>query len=66
MRKPMSEKTAEMKRAIEDLFPGTMRRIEEKKCPICAQPIKGFKSELSRREYEISGMCQACQDEVFE
>lgn len=25
-----------------------------------------FKDGLSRREYEISGMCQACQDDIFE
>lgn len=25
-----------------------------------------FRDELSRREYEISGLCQSCQDAVFD
>lgn len=31
----------------------------------CGQPIDGFRDALSRREYQISGWCQACQDGVF-
>ena len=31
----------------------------------CGQPIAPFRDELSRREYTISGLCQACQDSVF-
>lgn len=31
----------------------------------CGQPVDGFADALSRREYEISGWCQACQDRVF-
>ena len=39
---------------------------KERVCVICHKPITGFKDELSRREYEISGMCQECQDKIFE
>ena len=34
-------------------------------CAVCAQPATEFTDELSRKEYTISGMCQACQDGVF-
>lgn len=36
-------------------------------CPTCMKPIRAedFRDSLSRKEYGISGMCQACQDEVF-
>lgn len=65
MKKPMSEKSPEVIRAIEDLFPGTTQAIAEHRCPLCKQPIGEFRNKLSEREYEISGMCQTCQDRVF-
>lgn len=34
-------------------------------CSICHKPIVGFRDNLSKKEYEISGMCQQCQDMVF-
>lgn len=27
--------------------------------------VPGLRDDLSRKEYTISGMCQACQDKVF-
>ena len=33
-------------------------------CMFCDKEVKGFKDELSKKEYEISGMCQLCQDKV--
>jgi hydrogenase maturation factor len=65
MKTPMSEKSPQMRKAIEDLFPGTANAISQRKCPICATPITSFRNALSLREYEISGMCQKCQDTVF-
>jgi hypothetical protein len=35
-------------------------------CPMCANPIGEFRDELSVKEFKISGMCQNCQDEVFD
>ena len=29
-------------------------------------PVTGFRNELSAREFRVSGLCQACQDDVFE
>lgn len=31
----------------------------------CRELVDGFNSELARREFAISGLCQSCQDEVF-
>lgn len=37
-------------------------------CSMCGKvtgDTQDFRDSLSRTEYEISGMCQSCQDEVF-
>lgn len=31
----------------------------------CGQPVGPFRDELSAREYQISGLCQKCQDSIF-
>lgn len=31
----------------------------------CGKPATEFRDELSRKEYRISGLCQACQDSIF-
>ena len=35
-------------------------------CTSCGKEVEGFKDRLSAREFEISGLCQDCQDKVFE
>lgn len=37
------------------------------KCVFCECTIDphSFRDELSAKEYKISGMCQACQDQIF-
>lgn len=47
------------------LFPQAITRVSEGSCATCNLPIRGLKSELSLREFCISGMCQNCQDGVF-
>jgi len=41
--------------------------IERGYCPFCKQKINstGFRDPLSAKEFEISGLCQKCQDETF-
>lgn len=36
-------------------------------CPFCNKPVnqEDFRDALSRREFEISGLCQKCQDKFF-
>ena len=35
-------------------------------CPMCGKEITEFKDALSEKEFGISGMCQNCQDSVFD
>jgi len=41
---------------------------EQGLCPFCGKRIdkNEFRDDLSRKEFKISGLCQKCQDEVFE
>jgi len=42
--------------------------VEAGFCPLCLEPVSkdDLTSELYIKEYNISGMCQKCQDKVFE
>jgi len=39
--------------------------IEADTCGGCGGPAKEFKDEKSAREFEISALCQPCQDDIF-
>jgi hypothetical protein len=65
MTKPMENKTEAMKEVIESFFPGTKASIEKGQCPMCKSTDHHFRDALSRKEWAISGLCQACQDTVF-
>jgi len=39
--------------------------ININQCSWCDKPDLNFRDALSKKEYEISAMCQTCQDEVF-
>jgi len=58
------------RRPADQLFPMRRGAITTNKCmpaPIgCGKEAKEFKDALSSREYRISGLCQTCQDSVFE
>lgn len=47
-------------------FKEELKLIEQEKCPICEGNIIEFKDELSKKEFKLSGMCQDCQDKIFE
>ena len=49
-------------------FSKEVKRVELGLCPICKDSIRAedFKDSLSFKEYNISGLCQKCQDSVFE
>jgi uncharacterized CHY-type Zn-finger protein len=42
--------------------------VELGRCPFCQVRInlEDFRDELSIKEYRISGLCQKCQDDIFE
>lgn len=43
----------------------TNKAIETKICPFCKNPVGDFRDEISKKEFEISGLCQSCQDDMF-
>lgn len=63
----MEKKSKEVISVLTKVFPKQMNRIDKGLCPICGNEVimEDFKNELSIREYNISGMCQVCQDQVF-
>ena len=67
MKKPMSEKSPEIRDFIEHVFPGTVAAIDANTCPLCkrAIEIKDFPTPLYVKEYQISGLCFMCQDSIF-
>jgi len=48
---------------------GKLSTIEQAKrdgvCNLCGEPILSFKDKKSKDEYDISAMCQNCQDILF-
>lgn len=61
-------KTEWQKRPVDLIFREGYDLKTQGKCPTCKQSInvKKFRNDLSWKEYGISGMCQLCQDKVFE
>lgn len=53
---------------MKNAFPEMFDRRERGDCPFCGNPIdpEDFHDEMSRREFEISGICQCCQDGFFD
>jgi hypothetical protein len=51
---------------MRQIFPTEMERVLRGQCPFCeAQPPYAFRDAVAYREFRISGLCQACQDESF-
>lgn len=48
-------------------FGEQVKKVEAGNCPMCGKLIDRttFKDDLSLKEFRISGMCQACQDDIF-
>ena len=47
------------------LLASTLIEVADGKCPMCRNDVGGFASGLALAEYMISGLCQVCQDQVF-
>ena len=54
-----------MTRSIDLMFPIEAKLKQEGKCPTCSKEITEFRDDFSQKEFNISGMCQNCQDSVF-
>jgi hypothetical protein len=50
-----------------DGFGDLIEEVKAGRCPFCHREIKldEFRDNLSRREFQISGLCQKCQNEFF-
>lgn len=48
-------------------FGEEVKAVEQGDCPLCKHKVDKdeFRDELSRKEFEISGLCQSCQDDIF-
>ena len=64
------------KRPFAKIFPDAINDIKNKICPVCKKPVPPFRDWKSMpvppfrdwksiKEYNISGMCQECQDKAF-
>lgn len=67
----ISKKSPEMNNHLEDLSLRLFGRsraasIKTDTCVTCGREAKEFKDELSKKEYSISGICQKCQDGIFD
>ena len=48
-------------------FGEEMDAVEKGNCPFCFKPINmdDFRDDESIAEYNISGICQSCQDQTY-
>ncbi len=60
-------KKPDLDKPIFRIFPNMISRVMNNLCVDCGKVIKEteFKSELAKREYSISGLCNNCQVKVF-
>ena len=58
----MQETNDKMGNAFQDM----LNNFDKGVCSDCGKPIGTFKDEISYKEYKITGMCQQCQDELFD
>ena len=63
-----SVQLTETTEALAKTFAGLSRSeaLEAGKCVMCGEKHKGFRDVPSEREYNISAICQTCQDGMFE
>jgi hypothetical protein len=66
--KRMALKKPNLNKRVFKLYPEKLKLVQRGNCVICKKKIKekDFRDEKSRKEYSISGICQACQDTLFE
>lgn len=54
-------------RPVDLIFPEGKMLKDSGKCPTCGTPVTrdDLVDDLSKKEFDISGMCQKCQNLVF-
>ena len=62
-------KTTHKNKRIKKMFPTNVERNKKAYvCPLCHKAVNvetDFRDDLSRKEFQISGLCQECQDKTF-
>ena len=56
----------DLSKPIFAMMPDLADRVINGQCTFCAKALTEFRDELSAKEYSVSGMCQPCQDEIFQ
>lgn len=66
------ERSKEIKKVLDDLTKKGFGKsktecAEQNICVFCHNKVEmeDFRDKLSRKEYDISGLCQKCQDDTF-
>jgi hypothetical protein len=59
-----SDKSPAMEQFLEKTF-GRTTAIKTGTCVSCKGPASHFRDAISKKEFTISGLCQACQDDTF-
>lgn len=62
---PVPDVSNIQKRIADVLYPNRIPKMKAHVCMICNGKVVGFRDELSEKEFLISGMCQLCQDKIF-
>ena len=57
-----------LRKMMRRVFPDEVKRVDEGRCPRCGEEIRleEFDGYVSLKELALSGLCQRCQDEMFE
>lgn len=65
-----TDKSKQMQRLLETFKVNREESILNEVCvnkPVgCGEPVTKFDDEVSSKEYMISGLCQSCQDKMWE
>ena len=61
------QRSPEMESLLNSFMPKRKERPEQNKCVTCGADVNpmSFQDAISFKEWRISGMCQTCQDSVF-
>ena len=56
------------RKIMEAVAPEALKRVDKGLCLVCEKPVKreDMKNKISLKEFDLSGMCQSCQDNFFE
>ena len=59
------ERSPVLEAILNGMKPNRKDDLANKRCVMCHKDATTFDSDLSRKEYGISGMCQTCQNDFF-